>query len=493
MKWVNEDTGEEVTAETIVSGNITAVAVFRTIDVYKITVEYYYFNDQGQEFIFNTDLMQVEAHELPYTITPPASTKTSENEVSGAPIYYPETPTVTVEEGDFDEDKKCTVRIKYVPYTAEYDFVYMLKDLTGNGYTEIANSREHVYGVLNSYVTPTVKTFEYATLELAQGADITQAAGQELYVYYTRKSFQLTYESNGGSYVGGVTVPYGTNQAVTSTVPTRNGYTFAGWYTDEALTTAAGSTVTVNGNTTLYAKWTGNNVNVTVVYMFEKYNDTGTASSFVYDNSETYTAQVGITVYGNDGGIEDKTRTGWEKDNERNAASSVVVAADGSSVLFVYYKLSTYTLTFNRNNRGWIIKPDGSTTTSTYSFDVKLGQDISSLWPSADSTSRYFVGWQKNGQGTNYATKQLIMNSDLLPTSGTTLTFYAHWENNATTRTVNYYLENADDDGYTLSEKYSQTYSSTGGTLNPKEINGYTYDHSANSGNTYNFYYKRNT
>ena len=238
QKWVVQGTGTEVKSDTIVNESFTAVAVFRTVTVYKITAEYYYIGSNG-EVVFNTDLLQVEEHELPYTITAPSSTKTDPNEVSGAPIYYPETPTVTVTDDKFDSNKECTVRIKYVPYTAEYDFVYKVKDLTGNGYTEIPDSREHVYGVLNSYVTPTVKTFEHYELELAQGADITQAEGQELVVTYTRKNYQLTYDTKGGSYVAGVTVPYGTQQTVTSTVPTRNGYTFAGWYTDESCTQAA--------------------------------------------------------------------------------------------------------------------------------------------------------------------------------------------------------------------------------------------------------------
>ena len=341
-KWIDQDTGEDVTADTVVNDNITAVAQFRTVDVYNITVEYYYIGSSG-EVIFSTELLQVEHSELPYTITAPSTTKTDPNEVSGAPVYYPETPTVEVKESDFDTDKHCLVRVKYVPYTAVYDFVYMLKDLTGNGYTEI-DRESNVEGVLNSYVTPTVKTFTYAAHERAEGAVITTSGidgqpKQELKVYSTRKNFQLTYESNGGSYVGGTTAPYGSTVQLSSTVPTKTGYTFDGWYLDEDLTQAAGSSVVLNGNTTVYAKWTGNNVDVTVVYMFEKYNDAGTASSFVYDNSETYTAQVGVTVYGNDGGIEDKTRTGWEKDDERNAASSVVVAADGSSVLYVYYTL----------------------------------------------------------------------------------------------------------------------------------------------------------
>ena len=312
-KWAERNTGEEVTAETEVTSNMTVDAVFREVSVYSITAEYYYLNDSGREVVFNTELLQVEAHELPYTITAPATTQTSSDEVSGAPIYYPETPTVEVAADDFDADHNATVRVEYVPFTAKYDFVYMLKDLTGDGYTEIDRTSD-VEGVLNSYVTPTVKTFDYATLELAEGATITQAEGQELKVYYTRKNFSLSYQTNGGSYVAGGTYAYGATAELPTTNPTRSGYTFAGWYLDEELTQEVTGSVEITKNTTLYAKWEGDTVNYTIVYMFEKYNDAGTEASYVYDNSETGSGKVGNTVKATDSGIPDKTKTGWEKD-----------------------------------------------------------------------------------------------------------------------------------------------------------------------------------
>ncbi len=465
-KWVNQDTGEEVTAATVVNGNITAVAQFREVTVYNITAEYYYVGRNG-EVVFNTDYLQAEEHELPYTITAPSSVTTEDQHVTGHPTYYPETPTVEIKESDFDAEKKCTVRIKYVPYTAIYDFVYMVKDLEGDGYTEIDRT-EDVQGVINSYVTPTVKNYEHYNLELAQGATITTSGlngqpKQELVVKYTRKNYQLVYETNGGSFVGGVTVPYGTNQAVTDTVPTREGYTFDGWYTDEALTTPAGNTVTVNGNTTLYAKWKGKEVKYTIVYMFEKYNDAGTEASFVYDNSEEATAEVGTTVHATDDGIPDKSKKGWELDDEKNANSSVEIAADGSSVLKVYYKLIEYTFYFQPNNIGGYnvtATLNGDTKTGnnnfSYTMKVKLGQDISSTWPTSLSNAYFnyygttyrpnFYGWLPSGTQTVYVTKRLTVAEDMLPDSGTTLTYLAQWLLESTEYAVNNWFENATDD-----------------------------------------------
>ncbi|MBO4819702.1 MAG: InlB B-repeat-containing protein, partial [Firmicutes bacterium] len=517
-KWINQDTNEEVTADTIVNGDITAVAVFRTVEVYIITAEYYYEGSITPKVVFNTDIFEVEFGEFPYTITAPASTVTNDEEVSGHPTYYPENQTITVTEENFEDGSyECTVSFKYVPYTAVYDYVYMLLDLNGNAenydtdYTEIPGTRESdVHGVKGSYVTPTVKSFDFAVLKLAQGANIDTDGlngnpKKLLYVYYTRKSFQLTYETNGGSYVGGVTVPYGTQQGVTSTVPTRDGYTFAGWFTDEGLTQAAGSTVTINGNTTLYAKWNANTVDYTIVYMFEKYNDAGTQSSYVYDNSETGHGTVGSTIYANDSSIPDKTKKGWEKDTDKNAASSVVITADGSAVLLVYYKLRTYTFTFTIHNSStngrYRMTIKGTTYRASdntkYSFTAKLGQDISADWPINggnatiwdNNNGSYFYYWRC--QGTSYASKILRVTDELLPNSGTSVSVTGYWRNNNNNVQVNYHLQNADDDGYTLSTLYSQ--SAPSGNYTPKEIAGYTYDHSSNTNSAYNFYYNRHT
>ena len=504
-KWVNVRTGEEVTAATVVNENIEARAQFRAVSVYDITVEYYYLNDGGQEVIFTREMMQAESHELPYTITAPATIQTDPNEVSGAPVYYPENPTVTLKESDFSGNK-ATVRIKFVKFTAVYDFVYLLKDADGEGYTEIDRT-PNVQGVLNSYVTPAVKSFDYAVLERAEGATIEQASGQELNVYYTRRNFTLSYETNGGSYVGGATVPYGTEQAVSSMVPARTGYTFAGWYLDEGLTQPAGQKVTVNGNTTLYAKWTGNKVNYTIVYMAEKFNDNGTSTTYVYDNSKTATAQVGSTVSASNAPALSKAR--YEADAAKNAESSVEIAADGSSVLYVYYKLKSYTIEFNLNNNSssTTMKIGGTTykgnSSTRYTITVKLGQSLNGLWPTTDnatfSRSGYsFAGWRTgSNSGTTYVTKQIIATEELLPTgSSSSRTFYANWSNKTTAYTINYYLQNADDNGYTLSAEYSQTLNAqNNASFSAKEISGYNHVESKDEhkGNTFSFYYDRYT
>ncbi len=67
-------------------------------------------------------------------------------------------------------------------------------------------------------------------------------------------TYTVTFNSNGGSSVSSQTVEEG-EKASKPTDPTRDGYTFGGWYTDSACTQAYDFNTEVSGNITLYAKW----------------------------------------------------------------------------------------------------------------------------------------------------------------------------------------------------------------------------------------------
>lgn len=68
-------------------------------------------------------------------------------------------------------------------------------------------------------------------------------------------TYTVTFETNGGSAVSAQTVLTG-QKATEPETPTREGYQFAGWYSDSGLTTSYDFDSSVTGNVTLYAKWT---------------------------------------------------------------------------------------------------------------------------------------------------------------------------------------------------------------------------------------------
>ncbi len=65
----------------------------------------------------------------------------------------------------------------------------------------------------------------------------------------------LTFDTNGGSAISKVTAEKGETVKLDTYKPTRDGYTFAGWYADSALTEKVTS-VEMTKSMTVYAKWT---------------------------------------------------------------------------------------------------------------------------------------------------------------------------------------------------------------------------------------------
>ncbi|MBQ7399924.1 MAG: InlB B-repeat-containing protein [Clostridia bacterium] len=78
-------------------------------------------------------------------------------------------------------------------------------------------------------------------------------------LYRTRTAqYLVSYNANGGSGAPSAqTKVYGTNLTLSSTIPTREGYTFKGWATSASgsVAYAAGATYSANSAVTLYAVW----------------------------------------------------------------------------------------------------------------------------------------------------------------------------------------------------------------------------------------------
>ena len=75
------------------------------------------------------------------------------------------------------------------------------------------------------------------------------------------ESWTVAFNSNGGSACDTKFVATADGKLVKPADPTRDGYTFGGWYTDEACTQAYDFSTPVTADLTLYAKWTENAVN----------------------------------------------------------------------------------------------------------------------------------------------------------------------------------------------------------------------------------------
>jgi uncharacterized repeat protein (TIGR02543 family) len=126
-------------------------------------------------------------------------------------------------------------------------------------------------------------------------------------------SFTVTFNSNGGSDVSDQPVESG-GTAEWPATPTRDGYTFDNWYSDEGLTLVYDFSTPVTGNITLYAKWIITSVAITVTgpATGETPNTTAsgtgnftcgavtwTPNDSPFKGSTAYTASVTLTAHAN--------------------------------------------------------------------------------------------------------------------------------------------------------------------------------------------------
>ena len=85
----------------------------------------------------------------------------------------------------------------------------------------------------------------------------TVSSSLTLYAHWNKITYNLSYNANGG--IGAPATQSGsTSYTISSTIPTRSGYTFLGWSKSSSATTPeyrAGNTIALTGNTTLYAVW----------------------------------------------------------------------------------------------------------------------------------------------------------------------------------------------------------------------------------------------
>ena len=154
----------------------------------------------------------------------------------------------------------------------------------------VQGSKTYVYFTVNSadskdYVNYSAGGGVYRyTLGDAEATQIYDAAGHYQYcdspviadasgnLYYINdsgtlfklgavESWTVAFNSNGGSACDTKFVATADGKLVKPADPTRDGYTFGGWYTDEACMQAYDFSTPVTADLTLYAKWTKNAVN----------------------------------------------------------------------------------------------------------------------------------------------------------------------------------------------------------------------------------------
>jgi uncharacterized repeat protein (TIGR02543 family) len=153
-----------------------------------------------------------------------------------------------------------------------------------------------------------------------------------LYAIWSKTTYTIKYNANGGSGApDSQTKTYGTDLTLSSTKPTRTGYTFKGWATSSTATTAkysAGGKYTANAAATLYAVWSINSYTQTTQVRYQKVDGSWGDYSVVETKSVDYGSKYSWS--------KDKTAT-----YKAASVSQYTVTADKTNKVSIYRRTQT--------------------------------------------------------------------------------------------------------------------------------------------------------
>lgn len=254
-------------------------------------------------------------------------------------------------------------------------------------------------------------------------ADSVTINGQNVTLYAkVEKGYWITFDANGGSYTAPVFYANGATAAAPAE-PSKPGFKFAGWYLDEALETKA-IFDNIKANTTVYAKWNAASAKYTVIHWWENANDDDYSyheSEELYGNAGEMTSAAAKTYNVEGTNILGKKVTS-NKVFTAETITQKTIAGDGSTIVNVYYKRATYTLTFRVQSFGW------SETLKT----------VTKKWEQNINASDWYSYYGNNNYEINGSDDRMIAFLSVMPMNGATLNAIRSY---ASENTATYYVE----------------------------------------------------
>ena len=218
----------------------------------------------------------------------------------------------------------------------------------------------------------------------------TYGSGSHVVTYY-EKSYTVTYNANGGSGAPGVqTKKYFTNLKLSSTIPTRTGYSFGGWgttSTDTSINYSPGDTYSSNSSITLYAIWNRNKYTVS-------FNANGGSGA---PASQTKLYGLDMTLSSTVPTRSGYTFKGWGTSSTSTTASyqpGGTYTSNSARTLYAIWESNaptTYTVSYNANGGS------GAPASQTKTHGVTL--TLSSTKPTRSGYT--FLGWSTSSSATS--------------------------------------------------------------------------------------------
>lgn len=165
--------------------------------------------------------------------------------------YTPDAPSKTM---ILDEYNKV-LTFSYSANTYDYT-VRHIKQLPDGSYDEANAEVETLSGKFEALAAVTAKDYgsHYPTNDADTKQNIKIEKGLTIDVKYDLDEHTLTFETNGGSTINPVTVRHG-NAVARPADPTKDKYTFIGWYADPEFTEEYDFATVLEADKTIYAKF----------------------------------------------------------------------------------------------------------------------------------------------------------------------------------------------------------------------------------------------
>lgn len=211
----------------------------------------------------------------------------------------------------------------------------------------------------------------------------TVSASATLYAGWSNSSYKVSFEGNGGTFTanGNWTGSYsedvqgGYRVSAEIANPTRDGYTFAGWFDEDGNAWNASTVIT--GSVTYYAKWDANSYELTLYANGGAYADGSDVK--VYPASET-------TPIGN---VEIPTREGYvfrgwytRADGGERVEFETTSTLDKDTILYAHWTEAVYQVTYQGQDFSWTNK------------NVKYGSTVKAPTSSNYDVEGYTItGW----------------------------------------------------------------------------------------------------
>ena len=266
--------------------------------------------------------------------------------------YTPDAPSKTM---ILDEYNKV-LTFSYSANTYDYT-VRHIKQLPDGSYDEANAEVETLSGKFEALAAVTAKDYgeHYPTNDADTKQNIKIEEGLTIDVKYDLDEHTLTFETNGGSAINPVTVRHG-NAVARPADPTKDKYTFIGWYADPEFTEEYDFATVLEADKTIYAKFELTSTPIGDIYVRYDVLHIKQLPDGTYDlaNAEVehLSAKKDTTVTAV---VKDYSATHHINVNSTlskltDTAIQPYPGADGKpvyTILSVYYDLDFHTLTFD--------------------------------------------------------------------------------------------------------------------------------------------------